>query len=320
MTTRLILDCDTGTDDAVAIMLAALHPELDLVAVTTVNGNVPVGNCTDNSLRVLDHIGRGEIPVYAGAASPLARDDFPVPRSVVEEGHGEHLDLPPARSAARDGIAAVFLVDRLARARADGEDVVVVATGPLTNLALALRLDPAFASNVGRLVIMGGGHEMANITASAEFNIWCDPEAARVVLSSGIEDIVLVTLDATHRALISTADCERLRSSGTPAGEATALFVERRVRAWPAEHRPDATALHDPLCVAYLLDPTVLSTGRYWVGVETAGGLTIGRTVIDTHRAGRHEPNARVALDADEKTFVGILTETFSARGRALPR
>lgn len=315
MPTRLILDCDPGTDDAVAIMLAALHPDLDLVAVTTVNGNVPVRTCSDNALRVLDYIGRSSIPVYEGAASPLARADFPIPRAGEESaGHGTQLDLPPAQSTKQDGFAALFLVHHVAQARAAGADTILVAVGPLTNVALAIKLDPAFSANVKRLVIMGGGHEIPNRTAAAESNMWRDPEAAHVVLTSGIQEIVLVPLDATHRALVSRDDCVRLRALGTPAGEATALFVERRIRAWPAEGRPDATPVHDPLCIAYLVDPSVIGLRKYWVGVETRGDLTIGRTIIDTHHCSHEDPNVWVALEAHEETFIRILIETFSRR------
>jgi inosine-uridine nucleoside N-ribohydrolase len=315
---KLVLDVDTGTDDAVAIMLAALHPDLELIAVTTVRGNVPLERCTENSLRVLDHIGRSDIPVYEGCASPLARDDFPSPRGREGEGeiHGEYLELPDAVTKKQEEIAANYLVSRFRRAAADGEELVLVATGPLTNLALALRLDPDFASNVRRLIIMGGGHEIDNITPSAEFNIWADPEAARVVLTSGIADITLVPLDATHKALVSLDDCAALRALGTPAGTATAVVVERRIRGYDDSQpmdRAGSAPVHDALCVAYLVLEAVIATARYRVDVETDGQLTVGRTIVDTHFRSGKEPNMAVALDADEKAFVNLLLETFAA-------
>lgn len=315
MVQKLVLDVDTGTDDAVAIMLAALHPELDLRAVTTVNGNVPVDHCTENSLRVLDHIGRSDIPVYEGATAPIYRPDFPIPRSKrgVSDVHGEYLDIPPSKSRAQDGDAAHALVTFFAGP--EGRDTVLVATGPLTNVALAIKLDPSFVKNVRRLVIMGGGHEVGNVTASAEFNIWGDPEGARVVLTSGIEDITLVPLDATHRALVSLEDCRRMREMGTPAGVATATFTERRIHAYDASQpmaRLGAAPVHDALCVAFLVDKAVISGDRYYVDVETTGELTVGRTVVDTHRRSGKEPNMFVALDADERRFVDMLLETFA--------
>lgn len=319
MATHLVLDCDTGTDDAVAIMLAALHPDLVLEGVTTVNGNVPVANCTDNSLRVLDYIGRSDIPVYEGADAPIARPDFPVPRSQLADNgvHGRELHIPPPHSNEQAESAPEFLVRHFAESERAGRNVTLVAVGPLTNLALAMKLDGSFASHVKRLVIMGGGHEVGNVTPSAEFNIWADPEAARVVLSSGIEYVLLIPLDATHRALVSYENCLRLRKLGTPAGEATAIFVERRIRAYDDNQpmsRPGAAPVHDALCIAWLVDPGVTTTEKYWVDVEVHGELTVGRTVVDTHRRSGQVPNVWVALGADEEKFVMMLLETF-ARG-----
>lgn len=321
MAIPLVLDCDTGTDDAVAIMLAALHLDLTLEAVTTVAGNVPVTNCTDNSLRVLDHIGRGDIPVYEGSSAPLARRVIATPRD--DDGHhavhGRTLDIPPAHSSRASGHAVEFLVRHFDEASRAGRDVTLVAVGPLTNLALAIKCDPMFPQHVTRLVIMGGGHEVGNVTPSAEFNIWADPEAADVVLTSGIVDVLMVPLDATHRALVSLEDCQRLKDLGSPAAVATAAFVEKRIRAYddtqPME-RSNAAPVHDALCVASLVDPTILHAQKYRVDVETHGELTVGRTVVDTHCRSGLEPNARVAFDADERKFVDMLVGTFTSRIR----
>ncbi|HEU5419914.1 MAG TPA: nucleoside hydrolase [Streptosporangiaceae bacterium] len=318
MTIRLLLDVDTGTDDAVAIMLAALHPDLELAAITTVNGNVPVKNCTDNTLRTLDFIGKASIPVYEGAAEPIARPDFPIPRATrgISEIHGEHLDIPDAVTAKADGIAANIILEEYREGGPGAGSTVLVATGPLTNVALALKLDPTLPARIPRLVIMGGGHEVPNVTPSAEFNIWADPEAAAVVLGSGIEEIILVPLDSTHRALISVEDCEAFRALGTPAGEATARFVQRRIEGYDATQpmaRLGAAPVHDALCVAYLIDPAVIPIEKYWVDVETDGPLTVGRTVVDTHQRSGREPNVWVSLDADEKKFRDIMLAAFAA-------
>ena len=202
MARKLILDCDTGTDDAVAIMLAALHPALELLGVTTVNGNVEVARCTDNSLRTLDWIGRGEIPVYEGLAKPIVRSDFPVPRAVNRNPgvHMETLPLPEARHAKQALSAPEFLVRAF---RESPGEIVLVAVGPLSNLAAAIALDPAFARNAAELIIMGGAVDKSNVTPSAEFNIWADPEASAVVLAADFPKITLVPLDATHQALVS---------------------------------------------------------------------------------------------------------------------
>jgi purine nucleosidase/ribosylpyrimidine nucleosidase len=313
---KLILDVDTGTDDAVAIMFAALHPELELVGVTTVNGNVPVENTTDNTLRVLDFIGRAEVPVYRGLARPLVRHAFPgetdYARDPKSDMHGLELPIPPPTSTARETGAVEFLVETL---RATTEQITLVPVGPLSNVGAALAVEPRIAEAVHEVVIMGGGHHHGNTTASAEFNIWADPEAADMVFTAGIERLTLVPLDATHQALVSRADVERLDALGTPAGTAAARFVGRRIDAYSAGHRvaaSDAAPVHDALCTAFLVDRDVIETRHLHVRVETRGELTVGRTVIDTRTHAPDEPNARVAFAADARRFVELLVETFS--------
>jgi inosine-uridine nucleoside N-ribohydrolase len=311
---RVILDVDTGTDDAVALMLAALHPDIELVAATTVNGNVPLELTTENTLRVFDLLGES-IPVHAGLAQPLVRHDFPRPRedrSGHIDVHGRYLDIPPATSRARDRGAVEFLIDTY---MSTTDEIILVPTGPLSNVGAALSLEPRLAERIPEMVIMGGGHEVGNVTPSAEFNIWADPEAARVVLTSGVRRITLVPLDATHRALVSLDDCAAMRALGTPAGQAAAAFIERRIHGYDAGQpmdRPHSAPVHDALCIAAIVDRSIITTRRCHVDVETHGELTVGRTVIDTHRRGPHEPNADVAFDADERRFAAMLLETFS--------
>jgi inosine-uridine nucleoside N-ribohydrolase len=316
--TKLVLDVDTGTDDAVALMFAALHPELELVAATTVNGNVPVELCTENTLRVFDAIG-ADVPVYEGARRPMLRPDFPVPRQSGRESgiHGEYLALPPARSKKQQERAVDFLIDTYMSAT--GPDIVLVPVGPLTNIALAMAVEPRIIERIPRTIIMGGGHEVGNVTPAAEFNIWADPEAAKVVLTSGAPNQTLVPLDATHKALVTLEDCRRLRELGTPAGEAAATVIERRIAGYTAYQPmaiPDAAPVHDALCVAAIVDPSIITTAPFHADVETSGELTVGRTVIDTHRRRGLAPNADVALDADGKKFVRMMMEIFA---RTLP-
>ena len=315
MRKKLILDVDTGTDDAVAIMLAALHPALDLIACTTVNGNAEVEHCTDNTLRVLDYIGRSDIPVYEGLPHPLVRPDFPIPREIDDLAgriHGKTLPVPASARAKASKGAVEFLIETFRNA---SEEIALVPVAPLTNIAAALRLHPKLAELVPEVVIMGGGHEIGNVTPSAEFNVWADPEAAAIVLSAGFRKLTLVPLDATHRALVSRADCEKLRALGTPAGIATADFTEHRILAHD-ETQPmevqETTPVHDALAVASLIDRSLITTRRLHVAVETAGALTVGRTVIDTHFRGGQEPQCDVAFDADGRRFVELLMKTFA--------
>jgi inosine-uridine nucleoside N-ribohydrolase len=314
MPRKLILDCDTGTDDAVAIMLAALHPELELLGVTTVNGNVEVGYCTDNSLRTLDLIGRGDIPVYEGLARPIVRSDFPTPRALKRDAkvHLAVLPFPEARSNKQRLSAPEYLVHTFA---AHPGAIVLVAVGPLSNLAAAIALDPAFPGHVAELVIMGGAIDKSNVTPSAEFNIWADPEAAAVVMEAAFPKITLVPLDATHQALISRDQCGQLRALGSSAGKAAAELVEFRISGYEAHQPtglPQTAPVHDAVCIAALVDPKVIETKFLNVVIETRGEYTIGRTIVDHEKRTTRAPNCHVALGADRARFFDLLMTTFA--------
>ncbi len=314
MLTKVILDVDTGTDDAVALMFAALHPDLELIGATTVNGNVPVEYCTENSLRVFDHIGI-PVPVYEGVTRPIERDEFPKPRPDIKSTfavHGGYLDIPPSTSSKQATGAVEFLIETY---RAATEPIILVPVGPMSNIATAFLAEPRLRDLIPELVIMGGADRYGNVTPRAEFNVWADPEAARVVLRSGVRKITLVPLDATHQALVSLDDCAALRALGTPAGEAAALFTERRIAGYDRTQpmkRPNAAPVHDALAVASIVDPAVITTTFLHVDVETSGELTVGETVVDTNHRGDGDPNVHIALDADERRFVALLLETFA--------
>lgn len=317
MRRKLILDVDTGTDDAIAVMLAALHPDLELLGCTTVNGNIPVRFCTENTLRVLDHIGRSEIPVFEGLARPIVRTDFPIPRRQRDHAGRYHPDLlpvPPTRQRKQDTGAVEFLIETY---RAATDPIALVPVAPLSNIAAALALDAKFVERVPELIIMGGGHALGNVTASAEFNIWADPEAAAIVFSAGFAKITLVPLDATHQALITQEHCTQLEALGTPAGQAAAAFIGHRIAVHDAHQRqaiPHSTPVHDALAVGALTQPGLITTRRLHVAVETRGDLTVGRTVIDTHGRGTGVPNCDVALDADAAAFADLLLRSFAAK------
>ena len=310
MVRKVILDVDTGTDDAVAIMLAALHSEIDLIACTTVWGNRPVANTTDNTLRVLDYIGHPGIPVYRGLDAPFAPIQVARPATDDHSGgkmHPEQLGLPEARQSAQSQPAVEWLVQTL---RAATEPVTLVPVGPLTNIAAAVTIDPSIADKVEEIVIMGGAHAFGNATPSAESNIWHDPVAADVVLKAGFRRVVLVPLDATHDALITGTQAAELESIGTPAARATASLIRQRITAHD-ESQPqailDSAPIHDALCIAYLIDPSVIPLTFYHVGIETMGVQAFGRTVIDVRFRGTEQPNAYVALTADAEKFYELL-------------
>ncbi len=315
MTSKVIIDCDTGSDDAVAIMAAALHPALELVAVTTVNGNVPLENTTDNSLRVLDAIGCA-VPVHAGAPRPLVRPDFPIPREVLNAGrkafHKRQLDLPdPVSTVSSQGAASALIEHFLGPS---GPETVLVAVGPLTNIAAALAAEPRLASRIPRLVIMGGARGWGNVTAAAEFNFWVDPDAAAAVLSAGIADVLIVPLDATHDAALSHEHCDTFDALGTPGALATAALVRERIDTYPgSDHTPfTAAPVHDALCIAALVRPDVLTRViDAAVTVETGGAESVGALIIDDRTWSSAPHNARVALNADAEIFAAVLTEAF---------
>jgi inosine-uridine nucleoside N-ribohydrolase len=312
VTTRLILDVDTGTDDAVAIFAAAGHPELELLGVTAVNGNVALRYTVENSLRVIDHIG-ATVPVYAGADRPIVRPDFPIPRRVLNGDDPQfqinELPFAPSTTPVQAGSAVQYVIDTFMGD--GGDEIVLVATGPLTNVALALTAEPRLAARISRLVIMGGARGWGNVTASAEFNFWVDPEAAEAVLSAGIRDVLIVPLDATHSAELGYPECDAFDAIGTPAATGSAALIRHRIESYHDAGEP-TTAVHDAMCIAALVRPDVLTeVVEGSVHVETRGERTLGEMVLDT-RPWRTEPdNARVALKADRQIFSDFLAEAF---------
>ncbi len=306
MPTRIILDVDTGTDDAVALMVAALSPDIDLVGATAVNGNTGVDETTENTLRVFDLIARPDIPVFRGMAMPMLRPQGD--RGMAAVIHRNLLDLPAARTRARPEHAVDWLVDTYLAS--DG-DITLVAVGPLTNVAMALLKEPRMAERIPEIVIMGGAHETGNRTASAEYNFWVDPEAARIVLECG-RPIRMVPLDATHRAPVSLQDCARLRALGTAAAAAAAAFVEQRIHGYNATQPmagASAAPVHDALAVCAVIEPALLTTRPIRVDVETTSSLAAGRTICDVRPTPDGVPNVEFAFDADGPRFVEMLVD-----------
>jgi inosine-uridine nucleoside N-ribohydrolase len=310
----VILDVDTGTDDAIAVMMAALHPDLDLLGCTTVWGNGKVANTTDNTLRVLDFINRSSVPVFKGLDAPYSRVPYDPTGDDHSGGkmHPEHLDLPVPISHVQSTSAVEWLVETL---RAATTKITLVPVGPLTNIATAITVDPTIIDAVDEIVIMGGAHAFGNATPSAESNIWHDPIAAEIVFTAGFERLVMVPLDATHEALITGAQAAELAAAGTPAASTAAALIRQRIIAHDEsqpQRIPDSAPIHDALCVAYLLDNRVIPLEHYHVGIETVGPRTFGRTVIDVRHRGYEAPNAYVALDADASLFYDLLKSTLS--------
>ena len=285
----IVIDCDPGHDDAIAIMLALGSPEVDLRAVTTVSGNAPLHHTTANAIRVLDHVGRSDVPVAAGADRPLIQDPY-TPGDVHGETGLDGPDLPPpARSPVK-----THAVDVIAEiATTSDRPVTLVAIGPLTNVAIFAARHPEAAAALERVVIMGGSIGLGNVTPAAEFNIWGDPEAARRVFTSGL-DVTMVGLDVTHKALFTGEQNERMR----PRGRAAALAAEL-VDFYRRSHpRIGGTPIHDAVAVAQVVQPGLLTLEHCHVEVD-CGPVSRGRTLVDLRGVTGREPNVRVATDVD---------------------
>jgi inosine-uridine nucleoside N-ribohydrolase len=298
--TEILLDCDPGHDDAIALLLTLASPEVELVGVTTVAGNQTLDKTTANAIRVLELAGRLDVPVAAGADRPLVRE-LRVAANVHGETGLDGPDLPPPRARPEGEHAIDFLAGRIA-------GTTLVATGPLTNVALLLARHPE--ARPDRLVLMGGAIAEGNVTPAAEFNIWADPEAAARVFESGL-DVTMVGLDVTHKALMTRAHAEELRRAGR-AGKAVAELFDF----FSVFHREvyglDGAPIHDAVAVAQVIRPELLELRHLHVAVDTESSLCRGRTVVDLWRRTGNEPNANVAVDIDAEAFLSLLVERLS--------
>jgi inosine-uridine nucleoside N-ribohydrolase len=304
--TRILIDCDPGHDDAIALLLALASPEVEVLGVTTVHGNQTLEKTTANALRVLELAGRTDVPVAAGADRPLERDLV-----VAAHVHGESgLDgpvLPEPSTRPVEQHAADFLAERIV------EGAVLVPTGPLTNVAILLERHPEAAARLGEIVLMGGAIAEGNMTPAAEFNIWADPEAAQAVFRSGI-DVTMIGLDVTHRALLTSDDAERLRATGR-IGSFVADLVEFFKRYHEETYGWDGAPIHDAVAVAEVIQPGLVTTRLRNVEIETVSELCRGRTVVDLWRRTGRAPNARVGVGIDAEAFFRLLTERIARLG-----
>ncbi len=306
MARKIIIDTDPGQDDAVAILLALASPELVVLGLTAVAGNVPLALTEKNARMICELAGRRDIPVFAGCDAPLAR------RLVTAEHvHGKTgLDgpvLPEPTMPLQDGHAVDFIIDTL-RAEPSGT-VTLCALGPLTNIATALQRAPDIAERVQQIVLMGGAYfEVGNITPTAEFNIYVDPEAADIVFKSGI-DIVVVPLDVTHKALVTTQRTAAFRALGTPVGVAVAEMTDFFERFDKEKYGGEGAPLHDPCVTAYLIAPDLFTGRRINVEIETMSELTLGMTVADWWGVTDRPANALFIGDLDADGFFKLLTE-----------
>lgn len=317
---RIILDTDPGVDDAMAMFLALRSPELHVEAVTPVCGNVPLSLTLPNALRLVEIAGRTDIPVAAGAATPLVRRLVTAKYAHGNNGLGG-VDFPDPKLKPVSE-TATELIRRIVRANSG--EISIVAVGPLTNVATVLKSDPTIAPLIKSIVIMGGSLSGGNITPAAEFNFYVDPEAARIVFDSGVS-LTMVGLDVTNKVIIRDEQVRALEAAQNPVSQAAGKILRANFDRLSKTGHASGFAMHDPLTVAQLIDPSVVTLKDYFVEIETTGELTAGQSLGYAHGPVRRsppletglpvadspepefKPNAKVAVEVDPDKFFRLL-------------
>lgn len=303
---KIIIDTDPGQDDAIAILLAFASPEIDVLGLTAVAGNVPLALTQKNARIICELAGRGDVPVYAGCDRPLMRKLV-----TAEHVHGKTgLDgpaMPDPVMPLAEGHGVDFIIETLRREAA--HTVTLCPLGPLTNIAEAFRRAPDVAGRVQQIVLMGGAYfEVGNITPAAEFNIYVDPEAADIVFRSGVP-IVVMPLDVTHKVLTTRARVEAFRALGTEVGRVCAEWSDFFERFDMEKYGSEGAPLHDPTVIAYLLAPGLFKGRHINVEIEVQSDLTRGMTVADWWGVTDRPANALFIGDVDAEGFFALLTE-----------
>jgi purine nucleosidase len=302
----IIIDTDPGTDDAVAILLVLAAPELEVLSLVAVAGNLPLAMTERNARAILELAGRPDIPVYAGCPRPMSPGVI-----TAEHAHGESglggLVLPPPALLPRAEHGVDVVVEMLRRAAP--RSVTVCALGPLTDIAIALVKAPEIGERIAELVVMGvASHALGNTTPAAEFNIHADPLAAALVFDSGVP-ITMIPLDLTHQVLATAERIERIRALGNSCGLAAAELMAPPSRLRRGRGAAPAWALHDPCVIAYLIAPELFEGAEVNVAIETQSPLTLGMTVVDWRGISGRRPNARVMTRIDDDGFFALLAE-----------
>jgi len=302
--TRIIIDCDPGHDDMMAIMLATASDKIDLLGVTTVAGNQTGDKTFENALRILTFINK-ELPVARGADKPLLRELVTAPQFHGQSGL-DGAELPEPGIKPLDIDAVDFIISMLEESL---EKITIVPTGPLTNIAMVLLKKPEIKNKIEKIVLMGGGMHDSNVTPAAEFNIYVDPEAAKIVFESGIP-ITMVGLDVTNKALMSFEEIEGIIADNglisSKVGPLLKFFANANKKIFGLNGAP----IHDALAVAAVIDPSVIKTKFLNVAVEVSSDLSRGATLVDIYGATNRKPNADVALEVDTPKFVSFMLDS----------
>ena len=300
---KIILDCDPGHDDAVAIMLAAINPKIELLGITVVAGNQKLEKTVNNALKVCNHLNL-DVPVYSGMSRPMIREQL-----IADDIHGETgLDGPKfeeLKIKAEDKHAVNFIIDTLMNS---DEKITLVPTGPLTNIGMAIRFEPRIIEKINRIVLMGGSYQLGNMTPAAEFNILADPDAAHIIFSSGVK-VVMMGLDLTRQASATKEVVEKIKSLNNKASK---LFVDlmeffaasqKNVFGW------SAPPVHDPTTIAYIIDPECIEVKPMFCEIELWSERSYGRTLCDYFGILKKEPNVDVAVKLDFDKFWNLVYE-----------
>ena len=300
---KIILDCDPGHDDAVAIMLAAINPKIELLGITVVAGNQKLEKTVNNALKVCNHLNL-DVPVYSGMSRPMIREQL-----IADDIHGETgLDGPKfeeLKIKAEDKHAVNFIIDTLMNS---DEKITLVPTGPLTNIGMAIRFEPRIIEKINRIVLMGGSYQLGNMTPAAEFNILADPDAAHIAFSSGVK-VVMMGLDLTRQASATKEVVEKIKSLNNKASK---LFVDlmeffaasqKNVFGW------SAPPVHDPTTIAYIIDPECIEVKPMFCEIELWSERSYGRTLCDYFGILKKEPNVDVAVKLDFDRFWNLIYE-----------
>jgi len=301
---KIIIDCDPGHDDMMAIMLAAASDQVELLGVTTVAGNQTGDKTFQNALKIITLINE-DIPVSRGCDKPLVRELVTAPQFHGQTGL-DGADLPESGITPSDMHASDFII--ISSVMKSDERIVLVPTGPLTNVALALSKAPGIKDRIERIVLMGGGMRDSNVTPAAEFNIYVDPEAAKIVFDSGIP-VTMVGLDVTNRAIMTPDEIEDLNNPGGRVSDVVVPLLRFFAKANKDIFDLPGAPLHDALAVASVIDPEVIQTKHLRVDIEISGNLTRGMTLVDRYGVTGKTPNADVALELDNRRFVSMMSK-----------
>ena len=304
---KVIMDCDPGHDDAIALLLASRADDIELLGVTTVAGNSELENTTRNARKILDYAGVTDVDVYAGCSRPMMRDLYRLTGAIIhgEDGlGGPKLPYPVTPDKEEHGVD--FIIRTL---RESEEKIILIPTGPLTNIAMALIKAPDIKEKIERIIIMGGAvNDPGNITSAAEFNIYVDPEAAKIVFASGC-NIYLNTLDISMKAVFYEEDIERLRAQGDKISDIVAKLLDFFSSTHVQHFGFKACPIHDGLCVGVLIDENLIQYQKTYLDISVNDPLTLGETVADLWGITGHEPNCYLSVKVDRELFVQMIQE-----------